>query len=358
MYRRSPLFIRRPRPPRAAVARLSRPFLGSPLFIRRPRPPRAAVPRFSRPFLWNLVAVVVAGVVVSWWLSAYTNYFPVVSTFLGLGGVLVWAGFAWNFFVDEKKQKSIRAAIVYWFETPWPNRVSWGVVVLVLLMSFCMGTIRVENIQGGDVTVQLDPGPTDDGGERLATGAERNYPIMVWPCRTKKVRVKVANLPTREVDIWSLWLSPGPKHLYVPGSFLRPVVLIGAEAQIVGNADASRQHLYVTVTDRNGKKTKLDAGAYDGQAVLVGTSDPDLPMPPGLQTMQKWHESLTSPNTANMMPPRFVAGQDVILPGAKVRGEITEQGTVQYSTDEIEVPQPTDRTMIVVPLLLKEKQGQ
>jgi hypothetical protein len=302
----------------------------------------------------------IAGVFVCWWLAEFTDLFPFITTVLGLGGVLVWVGFVWTW-VDEKKnlQKAIRDKVLGALESPWPNCLSLTAVVVILTLSWFLGTVRVENIQGGDVTVQINPATPpakDDDRDRLPTSGERNYPHWMWPRQSAKVRVKVDNLPTREVAVVPLWRSWWrPKRLYVPNSFLRPVVVIGAESSIVNNSDERTQHVRVFI---NGNE--VGDLPYDGRALLVGASDVDLPMPAGLSSLPLWKDVLSA-NAAKVMPPRNL---DVPLnAGDKVTAQITDKnriaklnnkGKVQYRMDEILAPQPTDRLAVVVPALLIE----
>jgi hypothetical protein len=331
---------------------MSRRTLRKPIFVPNRSRREGSGRALSRRSLRNMIAVTLAGVLMLWWLRCFTESFEVVVTFLGLGGILVWASFVWNF-IGPARQTQIKDWAAEQFEKTWPERVALLGFVLFFLTSLCWGTIRVENLQGGDAIVQVyrGQGPARGRAERVPTGGGHNFPQALWPCDTTTVRVKVAGLPDREVTLRPWWRSGGPERLQVPGAFLRPVVLIGAEAKVVLNADKSRHRLTVTINDQNYEM------AYDGRAVLVGTSDTDLPLPSELHSIREWKTVLDQFKTAaRLMPPNVLGGAPSLKSGDRLTARITEQdkNVVLAESVPVIVTQPYNRTDLVLPVLLIE----
>jgi hypothetical protein len=177
----------------------------------------------------------------------------------------------------------------------------------------------------------------------------------MWPWQSPEVRVKVSGLPARILNVPPWWRALGAVKVQVPGSFLRPVVLLGAPVFTVTNADAERHQLTVTVSDFKGNVKEYHL-PYDGKAVLVGAADADLPTPAGLAGLDGWKEALTNSRVANLlMPPRGDTGLPALRPGDRVAARITDEKNnkkVLVEAWPVTVSQPGNRGAIVVPVML------
>src|ERR1051326_3982318 len=175
-------------------------------------------------FLRNWIAILVSGIAISVWLHEFTELFPAVITALGLGEILMWVGYVspmiWSL-VGEERRKAIRAWAARSFEGPRPERLCIYSIVVLLVVSLFLGSVRVENKQGTDTIVRVtdsDP-PAHDGGEvRVVSNGERNFLQGMWPWQSRTVTIKVDSLPSHEVSVFPRWRTLLPKQLQIPGS--------------------------------------------------------------------------------------------------------------------------------------------
>jgi hypothetical protein len=296
--------------------------------------------------------VAVPGAIICWWFRSYTDWFGGVLTGLGLGGAVWWAGIVWGLIGDER-QKDVGARLVAPLDGRWPARVALLLVAVLFLLSLFWGAVRVENVQGPDAAVQVYRGPKPEPGEdeRLVAGAERNWPWLMWPWGSATVHVKVAGLPARDVTVRPWWR--GPEKVQVPGSFLRPVVLIGAPSFDIVDADKDSQELRITVDG-----AACPPVPYDGRAILLGTSeaDADLPLPAGLSSRNGWDAVLGKPRAAaRFLPPLTGVGPPYLKPGSRVSVQLVETkgcGRILAESPQVMLPHPTDRGDIMAPVLL------
>src|SRR5262249_24722292 len=157
----------------------------------------------------------------------------------------------------------------------------------------------------------------------------RNFSQLMWPWASAKVQVKVQGLPARSVAVFPWYRTLGPTTLQIPGAFLRPVVLVGGEGSVILSADKQKHRVRVCVDD------KLVADVeYDGRAVLVGATDSDLPLPPGLTSLEGWKVVLQSKNAPHLMPPKVYVYPPTLSPGDWVTAQVVdgENGKVVAET--------------------------
>src|SRR5882762_7171793 len=83
----------------------------------------------------NLVVILSYGVLVSWWILYYTDWFVVVGGLLALGGA-----FSWLALVSRALSKERTEAIQEWIDREVLNRHRTGVAFLaLLLLGFTLG---------------------------------------------------------------------------------------------------------------------------------------------------------------------------------------------------------------------------
>src|SRR5262249_39706500 len=159
------------------------------------------------------------------------------------------------------------------------------VVSLFFIVTLGIGTIRLQNIQGGDATVWVGREQSQEF-ERLPVGQERNYPFWTWPWGSSCIRVKAAELPAKEINLRPWWRSFGPESQQLPGSLLKPLALIGAEMWSINDSKDAEYRLTVIVNE-----TRYEATPYNGRALLIGATDLDIPLA-NLPNIPGWRELL------------------------------------------------------------------
>src|SRR5262249_4622687 len=141
------------------------------------------------------------GLLILWWLKVFTPYVEGAAiTFGAIGAVLaVILGFVW-WGLGEDLQKHVRAEVSHWLVSPRVLLAVGLVVSLFFIVTLGIGTIRLQNIQGGDATVWVGREQSQEF-ERLPVGQERNYPFWTWPWGSSCIRVKAAELPAKEINL-------------------------------------------------------------------------------------------------------------------------------------------------------------
>ena len=298
------------------------------------------------------------GVALLGWLRLNTDWGDAAGTVLALGGIFSWVAVVGKLF-DDERQKQLRRFLADWlFET----RRAWGVAAVLaalLLLTAGVGSVEVANQKGGDALVAVGPatGPLPDpkskAGSRVAGGGRSRELVLVSPFGRRPVTAKVDDVPSLDLAVRPWWRAGGPERVVVPGSFLRPVVLVlGPPGVLADAADPKigKLELAVFVNDQ-----RVYREGYDGRAVLIGTRDNTLPFP----------AKATDPDDAKILElvrtslgkvyPPAVGSAAPLAPSEKVYAVLyygaTEQERVR--TRELHLHPPADRDQIVQLLFLK-----
>jgi hypothetical protein len=230
-------------------------------------------------FVRNLAALILVGVVVSWWLLEYTDFFPALGGFFGLAGIFAWVAFLSDLVTKERKaqmQNQLEQRVLIRDTT-----ATYALFALILfgVWVFLHGTLviiapgdgskRVVEIRDGTNTIDkidIPPGKT--------------VKIPLWtPRRARSLVLKTPGLPELPVTLSSFSLT----KVVVPQSFhAQPVVFVlaltGEDAASLGPRPSIRAQIR---RGAGGKWTDYDAlepTAYAGENVWVGASvDTEVP---------------------------------------------------------------------------------
>src|SRR4051794_32696838 len=166
-------------------------------------PERNVALRELRVFTRNLLATVIVGVAISWWLVEYTDFFPTIGGLLGLGGIFAWIAFLSNLISETRKkqlQEALERRILLVRST-----ATYALLVLVGLAFYAAvhGTIVVvAPLDGGKRTIEVRA-----EGKRITTmdvapGATVKELIRIRPGAT--IVVKTSGYPELRVPVTSL----------------------------------------------------------------------------------------------------------------------------------------------------------
>ena len=319
-------------------------------YVPPPDPPEPApLPREA----WLRLGLnLVLGIALLAWVRAFTDWWGGMTTLLALGGILSWIGVVSKVVPDER-QKEIRSFLSEWvFLKP---KARWVVRALGLLLALTLvvGVVEVENATGaGEAVVRLTP-PADvadpAAGERLRPGERLREPYFVFGSR--KVEARVTGLPPVDVPVRPWWWSFAPARVRADGSFLRPVVLVGAESGVVKSARTNVYRLALLINDEAVTDDAF-AGRFEGKLVFVGVPKPDVEIPARLKGEEGWKEALRQPGD-RLFPPAAVNRE--LRPGDQVRAVLIKEDGGEYAPSPvIVVHQPRDRSEIVQGILLSE----
>lgn len=230
-----------------------------------------------RLFVRNLVVMIACGVVMSWWLVEYTDFFPAVGGFFGLAGIFAWVAFL-SGLVREERKTELQAA----FETRVLAHAHTTAYTLMLFILFACwtlvhgtlvvmapddGTKRVLEITSGEETIDTIEVPSG------ATVKE-----LIFTGGTRQLVLKTAGLPELPVTLGSLLRET----VVLPQSFQRQPVLfaIGLSADDRTSL-GSEPSVVAHILRGKGPWTKHDElppGTYAGESVWIGASaDTELP---------------------------------------------------------------------------------
>jgi hypothetical protein len=293
---------------------------------------------------------VAVGIIV-WWFRTFTNWFEPIVPLLGLGGSIAWVWAAWG----KERQKAWHEWVTGLFEDVRLERGASLILLVFLLFCLFWGTVHVENLDQTDTLVKVTDTPegTTDESDRLMAGHEQNSAVFLFPWQQAKRYVKVSGLPMREVTISPWWRTLGRARLQVPGSFLRPIVLVGGDLTAVSNSKASPKILTITVNN-----TPYEI-PYKGKAVLVGlisSKDNDLPLPESVATSEEWKKVMANVHTGYvLMPPEPTQKVPPLRGGEYVSAQLKDESdpkNILAETATVQVLHPADRGTLVVPILL------
>ena len=248
--------------------------------------------RELRLFVRNVVAIVVLGVAVSWWLLEYTDFFPAVGGFLGLGGIFAWVAFFSNLVRDDRKsqlQNELEQHVLL-------NRATATYVLMLLIVCAVWAALH------GTIVV-IAPGEGAKRAVEIRDGSSVIDTIEVDPASTVKtslrtlrgrrnLTLKVSGLPDLEVTARSFSRT----SVVIPQSFMTQPVLLARTSPDVAAVSSA-----VKVQIKRGNAAWVDygtiaPGGYTGESIWVGASaDTEVPASARERWRRQGREDLNDP---------------------------------------------------------------
>jgi hypothetical protein len=234
-------------------------------------------------FALNILLIILLGVSLSLWLLHYTTFLPEVVALLTLGGVFTWITVV-SKALPESRIKELQKAIEHSVLMKRATSIILFLLtsVFVALATF-LGSIKITpGTEPVDHYLKFRPLNimTWSDPEQVVPHNEVKEVFWTAPFSERHVEVKISGYPTQLVTVKS-WRT---SQLYVPYSFLRPVILLRPTLRLAAHG---QDHLQLVVTV-NGRKYKQD---FQGQSFWVGC-DEDVFIPGWLQ--DSWRADLIS----------------------------------------------------------------
>ncbi len=260
----------------------------------KPHPLVAGLPALGGLLVWlvlssahevfrrNLFLIVLFGTLASAWVLRYTDWFPAIGGLLALGGL-----FSWLAFVSKLLKGSRLDQLQDWSDRSiFGNRWATGWCFLLIELAYVsvcrFGTVQIEAVEETtERVVYMEPigsAPDLEGRRVSAAAAIRELFPAPWGS-PGKVRVRVKGYPDTVIAVQPLALT----RLYVPASFLRPVVLLRPTPELID----ARKGLTIKVS-LNGR----DYGPveFTGNAIWLGC-DENVEIPALQESL--WRAELT-----------------------------------------------------------------
>lgn len=222
-------------------------------------------------FVRNLLLMLFLGVGISAWILRYTDVFEEFAGLLALSGLFSWLAFVSKVLPEDRVKALQEWADRAIFTDTRTSRILAVLSVLAVVLSGFLGSLQVQSFDPADRAMQVDrPGKNEisDTSRLLSGGKLRQVFWTSWPWRSS-IRVKAIGLP-------ELLTTVGPwerKELYLPTSFLRPVLLLTPSPKLIDLQGAAS---FVEVYDDKGNL--WDRIPFDGRAIWLGC-DRDVQIP-------------------------------------------------------------------------------
>jgi hypothetical protein len=256
----------------------------------------------------NIVALVVWGVALSFWMLRYTDWFPVVGGLLGLTGAFTWVAFLANIVPEARKQ-----AFQGWFDRRvlqrwWPIGLLSGLsLAFLLLFTSWHGTLILDTLGDGvPRTVALtrlgDEGAVAPLRFGSAARAEQKLLLPTAPLRPTAYRLKLSGLPAFTVEV-APWRR---RTVVVPSEVLTsPVVLLRPTATMSGEASSGEFALLVQADGQEFGRL-MD---YRGESVWIG-AEGDVEVPAA--AIDRWRLELISRGLPTALVQRWTAPRSLV----------------------------------------------
>ena len=247
----------------------------------------------TRLILRNLAAIGGLGVLISFWVLACTDWFPVVGGLLGLGGVFAWLAFISGLLTDDRKkqlQLEIERAVLL-------RRGLWkGVAVTAVVFGGTVslfGTIELRSLRAEELRVlqiraNADSSSTLDQRDAWILppfGKTRKVVFTGWGGRELRVRIEGLAAHTFKID------PIVPTRISVPGSFARTIALFRADASITEDLKLpDRRYFFVVTLD--GVVLGLLTEPFRGNTVWAGCHA-DVKLPDAMT--EQWRREVPNP---------------------------------------------------------------
>ena len=199
-------------------------------------------------FLLNLLALIVLGTAVSWWILYFTSWFPELGGLLALGGLLSWLAFVFRL-VPADTGKALQER----FASVLNSRLATCIILLAVMalwrLSAPYGSVRIEAHQASVPREALIYRSQPQNPVGLSGNGESN---LLLAAGSEPWHLKISGYPAIAVPVTS-------RHralLLFPQSFRRRLVLVAPSAQLIkDHAELpSGQNITLTATVRDGAR--------------------------------------------------------------------------------------------------------
>ena len=223
----------------------------------------------------NLGLLASLGALGSAWILYYTEWFPLVSGVLGLGGLFAWAAFLGGLLSEHRKESLQQAFERFVLTSRGTAVVAPALFGAFLLWASCHGSVVLESKEGRDrlvAVVAQGSAPQQPDRDYLAPHGERKQVVRSgWLGR--HYVVKASGLPSALVAVGPL----AARRVAVPMQFAERVVLLVHLDPNLSTDAADDGASFVVTRDRRELK-KMAPADFHGASVWVGC-DPDVEIP-------------------------------------------------------------------------------
>jgi hypothetical protein len=291
-------------------------------------------PAPSSLFLKSLLLLLAFGVAGLGWLLLYTDWYESVGGILALGGALSWLAFVSRVMKKERLEQLQDWADAAIFNNP---RTPWVVSALLAggVVAACfVGTLELRS--GSGALLERAVSVRRPGGETTAglRGSVR-LPLFTTWWSPARVRVKISGYPEADATVmpWSRTTLVAPDH------FLRPVVVLRPDKDLLDKLVNNPKTLVVEQTSSSGPPKTARLVGYHGQAVWVGC-DEDVDVPDSV--LETWKSELAARDQSAMLslwshPLALPEGPEALKQGDRLVAKILSGGERRYADAEIVV---------------------
>ena len=255
-----------------------------------------------RLFAWNLIAILAAGVLLSFWMLYYTDYFPVFGGLLGLTGVFAWVAFVAGILRDERK-----TALQDWFDRCiLQSHATWlvclgGLVLFAVFVVARTGTLIVDT-NGDEVAREIVVTPVAGHDSqaitfRLSPQSEQQQLVTTGWLQPMRYRVRASGLPDVFIDVRPLRRM---EISFPDAAMTAPVVLVRPDERL---SISTLNGGYKLVVRRNDQEFG-EIADYRGTTAWVGARS-EVAVPQWL--IDKWRREMPAVNDAALARWRWPA---------------------------------------------------
>jgi hypothetical protein len=306
-----------------------------------------------------LAALLVANYV---WLVRYTSLFDESIAFYALNGGLLAAAIAWAVgsltkWVKKDRFEAAQGAVTEFLSTHSVVKYLAAAFVVEWLVSLCFGGLELRDPVGADgkLKVKIHRTSAAEPAEPPAWDTKQVHhsgPWGMWPWNSVSLEVAVQGTPRRTTQLRPWWGAGGTDRLEYPKDFLRPVVFITTEKQLVRYAAKAPDKYRLTVWVGAQSYGPLP---YDGHSVWVGCRQSDaLALPAGARF--DWDNETDQLLVERVLQPQEHPGlTEPLRPGVTVSAKVEQSDGARRTRPEAVTalrPSATDRQVQVLFLKL------
>ena len=239
----------------------------------------------------NLGALITLGLMISWWVLYYSDYFPILGGLLGLGGLFAWIAFLSNLVSDARKNQLQDTFDRRFMQKGWPTFVLLTLfAIFFLALPAWHGTIIIDsvgdNVQRTATVSRLQsdglPDQTPTAVGSIPPHERTKFLVPTSLFGSRDYQVKLSGLPALRTTVYVL----SRVRITPPTQFLqRPVPLVRLANGIAGTVSQGDFKLQIVL---DGKEI-CQIDKYHGQAVWIA-ADEDVDVPEHL--LQVWRLNL------------------------------------------------------------------
>jgi len=261
--------------------------------------PAADKPRL---FAWNLIAILATGVLLSFWMLYYTDYFPVFGGLLGLTGVFAWVAFISGILTEGRK-----SSLQDWFDRAiLQSHATWavcfiGLALFAVFVAARTGTLIVDT-NGDEVAREVVVTPVDGNDSdavtfRLSPQSEQQQLVATAWLQPLRYRVRASGLPDVFIDVHPLQRS---EISFPDAAITAPVVLVRPDERL---SISTLNGGYKLVVTRN-QQPFGEIADFRGTTAWIGARG-DVAVPQWL--IDKWRREMPAANDSALARWRWPA---------------------------------------------------